>query len=335
VFLEDKEMNESYVIGVDIGGTKIVSALVSSKGEIVYRVEEATIKNDKPKLFSQITKLVQKGIEKAKKEGLNIKGIGIACATLVEKYDNEIEWSTNIPQIQGSTLKNSLQKNLTISLPIFTVHDHVTPVLGEQWVGAARGTKNAIYIILGTGIGSSILIEGKPYDGVGALAGSIGWVLLGPSFMERVYDEGCFESFCSGTGIARRTIEEIRKGSKSILTEMVGNNMEKITSKLVFEAARKNDPLTLKIVQETALYVGIVVSNLISTLAPEVIIIGGGVGQSADLFIERIRQIVNLYSQRYLAKKVMDGDIRIILSSLAGDASLYGAAKMAFMQIED
>lgn len=328
-------MNESYVIGVDIGGTKIISALVSSKGEIVYRVEEATIKNDKAKLFSQIKRLIQKGIEKAKEERLNVKGIGIACATLVEKFDDEIKWSTNIPQIQGSKLKNSLQENLAISLPIFAVHDHVTPVLGEQWVGAAQGTKNAIYIILGTGIGSSILIEGKPYDGVGALAGSIGWVLLGPSFMKRVYDEGCFESFCSGTGIARRTIEEIQRGSKTTLMEMVKNDIGKITSKLVFDAARKSDPLALKIVQETALYVGIVISNLISTLAPEVVIIGGGVGQSADLLIERIRQIVNLYSQRILAKKVMDGEIRIVLSSLASDASLYGAAKMAFMQIDD
>lgn len=330
-----KLSSESYVIGVDVGGTKISSALLNSKGEISFRVEEPTTSGNRDDLMSQITKLVQKAMNKANTRDIEIKGIGIACATLVDKFDKEIEWKTNIPQIQGSTLTTWLCENLPTSLPIFAVHDHVTPVLGELWVGAARGVKNAIYIILGTGIGSSILIDGKPYDGVGGLAGSIGWTLLGPTFMDQVYDEGCFENFCSGTGIARRAIEEIRKGSKTILTDMVSNEIETITSELIFEATRNGDPLAQKIVQETAKYVGIVVSNLISTLAPEIVIIGGGVGRSADLLIDQIKEIVDKYAQRYLAKNVTEGAIRIAPSILGGDASLYGAAKLGFMQLND
>jgi len=325
---------ESYAIGVDVGGTKITSALISSKGKIVFRVEEPTAKRDAASLISQIARLIREVTDTTGVNGLKIKGICIACATLVEKYDDKIKWSTNIPQIEGSTLKRSLRKNLGTSLRIFAVHDHVTPVLGEQWVGAARGAKNAIYIILGTGIGSSILINGKPYDGVG-FAGSIGWMLLGPNFMDKVYDEGNFENFCSGTGIARRTIEEIRKGSKTMLMDMVNNKIEAITSKLVFEAAKRGDQLTLKIVRETATYVGIVVSNLINTLAPEMVIIGGGVGQSADLLMDRVEEIVRLYSQPYLAKKLMDGEIKITPSSLGADASLYGSAKLVFMYTHD
>ncbi|GAI11001.1 unnamed protein product [marine sediment metagenome] len=87
----------------------------------------------------------------------------------------------------------------------------------------------------------------------------------------------------------------------------------------------------MKIVQETATYVGIVVSNLISTFAPEVVVIGGGVGQSADLLMDRIKEIVGLYSQPYLAKKVKDKKIGIVPSSLGPDASLYGAAKLVFI----
>ncbi|UCG01344.1 MAG: ROK family protein [Candidatus Heimdallarchaeota archaeon] len=323
--------NELFAIGVDVGGTKISSAIINSKGKIVFRIEEPTIQGDTTDLMSQIAKLIQKGLDRSETNGLKIKGIGIACATLVEKYDDKIEWETNIPQIQGSVLTTWLQENLGKSLPIFAVHDHVTPILGEEWVGVAREAKNAIYIILGTGIGSSILLDGKPYDGVGGLAGSIGWTLLGPSFMDKVYDEGCFESFCSGTGIARRVIEEIRRGSKTILMDMVNNDINMITSELIFEATRKGDPLALKIVQETAVYLGIVVSNLISTLAPEIVVIGGGVGQSAELFLDRVIEIVTNYSQRYLAKKVEKGEIRILSSSLGGDASLYGAAKLVFM----
>ncbi len=327
-----KPARESYAIGVDIGGTKIASALMSSNGKIIFRVEEPTTKKGTiDAMFSQIAKLTKKVMNQSKASGLKIKGIGIACATLVEKYDDKIAWAPNIPQIQGSTLKNFLQKNLGTSLPIFAVHDHVTPVLGEQWVGAARGAKNAIYIILGTGIGGSILVDEKPYDGVGKLAGSIGWMLLGPSFMDKIYGEGCFESLCSGTGIARRTVEEIRKGSKTILMDMVNNKIDAVTSKLVFEAARKSDPLALKIVRETATYMGIVVSNLISTLAPEVVIIGGGVGQSADLLMNRINEIVELYSQPYLVKKIKDKEIKIAPSSLGPNASLYGAAKLVFI----
>ena len=328
---DTKSARGLYAIGVDVGGTKIASALMSSKGEIAFRIEEPTTKeNTTDAVLSQIAKLIKKVMDRSKTSDLKIKGIGIACATLMEKYDDKIKWSSNIPQIQCSTLKSFLKKSLGTSLPIFAVHDHVTPVLGEQWVGAARGAKNAIYIILGTGVGSSILINEKPYDGVG-LAGSIGWMLLGPNFMDKIYDEGCFESLCSGTGIARRTVEEIRRGSKTMLTDMVKNEIDAITSKLVFEAARKGDPLALKIVRETATCVGIIVSNLISTLAPEVVIIGGGVGQSADLLMNRIKEIVGLYSQPYLAKKVKDKKIRIVPSSLGPDASLYGAAKLVFI----
>ncbi|MDH5685196.1 MAG: ROK family protein [Hadesarchaea archaeon] len=301
---DTKSARESYAIGVDVGGTKIASALMNSKGKIIFRIEEPTTKeNTISAVLSQIAKLIKKVMDRSRASGLKIKGIGIACATLVEKYDDKIGWSTNIPQIQGSVLKSFLRKNLGTSLPIFAVHDHVTPVLGEQWVGAARGAKNAIYIILGTGVGSSILIDEKPYDGVG-LAGSIGWMLLGPNFMNKVYGEGCFESLCSGTGIARRTIEEIRKGSKTILMDMVKDKIDTITAKLVFDAARKGDSLALKIVQETATYVGIAVSNLISTLAPEVVVIGGGVGQSADLLMGRIKEIVGLIHSLTWPKKL-------------------------------
>ncbi|MDH5443469.1 MAG: ROK family protein, partial [Hadesarchaea archaeon] len=122
-----------------------------------------------------------------------------------------------------------------------------------------------------------------------------------------------------------------RKGSKTILMDMVKDKIDTITAKLVFDAARKGDSLALKIVQETATYVGIAVSNLISTLAPEVVVIGGGVGQSADLLMGRIKEIVGLYSQPYLAQKVRDKKIRIVSSSLGPDASLYGAAKLVFI----
>ena len=315
----------SYAIGVDVGGTKVASALVDSKGKIKFRIVEPTVKGDARSLMSQITKLILELMNKSSSIRLEIKGIGIAGPTFVEKYDDKIGWSSNIPQIQCSTLKNFLRKNLGTLLPIFVVHDHVTPVLGEQWVGAAHGAKNAIYIILGTGVGCSILINRKPYDESG-LAGSIGWMLLGDNFMDRTYSKGCFESFCRGPGIVERIVNEIRRGAKTILTEMVNNKIEAINCKLVFEAARKGDPLSLKIVRETATYVGIVVSNLISTLAPEVVIVGGGVGQSADLLMGRIKEIVGLYSQPYLAKKV-----KITPSSLGPDASLYGAAKLVLI----
>lgn len=131
LYKDTKSVGKSYAIGVDVGGTKITSALVSSKGEIVFRVEEPTTREDAISMMSQIAKLIRKVMNRPKASGLKIKGIGIACATLVEKYDNKIVWSSNIPQIQGSTLKSFLQKNLGTSLPIFAVHDHVTPVLGE------------------------------------------------------------------------------------------------------------------------------------------------------------------------------------------------------------
>jgi len=191
-------------------------------------------------------------------------------------------------------------------------------------LGSARLAKNAAYIIIGTGIGAGILVEGKPYKG-SMTAGAIGWMLLGRDFMNQIHDEGCLEHFASGPSIARRATEKVRKGLRTVMTAMADNDLDRITSEIVFEAARQGDKVALDIVKETAQYLGIAVSNVVSILNPEIVVIGGGVGEASDLLLDDIASIVNSHSQPYAAKRVT-----IVRSALGGNASLLGCARLVF-----
>lgn len=321
-------MAETYATAVDIGGTKVLCALINSKGKIIVSLKEPTAKKDAMSLVSQIASLIKKVNNLSGVDESSIMGVGIAVPGLVESSDGVVVWAPNLTGWRDLPLKKLLQENFDIKIPVFVDDDRVTSILGEQWLGAARGAKDAVYLIIGTGIGAGILADGKPYKGrIGA--GAVGWMLLGENFMDRVYDkEGCLEAFASGPNIARRAIEEVKKGTETIMEKMVNGKVNQITCEVVFEAARKNDKVALKVVKETAKYLGIAISNIVSILNPEVIVMGGGVGTDSDLLLDDIYTIVKSYSQPYAVKGV-----KIVPSILGANASLLGSAKLVFMHV--
>jgi len=295
-----------------------------SDGRIISSRKEPTVRKDAVSLVSQITRLIEDRSRLSGLDEASIKGVGIAVPGIVESKTGVVVWAPNLPGWRDRPLEKMLSEDFCIGVPIFVEDDRVASILGEQWLGSARGTRNAIYIIIGTGIGAGILVDGKPYKG-SMVAGAIGWTLLGKDFMNQIYDVGCLEHFASGPNIARRAIERVRKGAGTVMMAMVGNESDRITSEVVFEAARKGDKIALDIVKETAQYLGIAVSNVVSILNPEIVVIGGGVGEASDLLLGDIADIVNSYAQPYAAKQV-----RIVRSALGGNASLLGCARLVF-----
>jgi glucokinase len=314
-----------YATAVDLGATKVLCALISSKGKIIVSLKEPTAKRDAMSLVSQIASLIKRVNSLSGVDESSIMGVGIAVPGLVESSDGVVAWAPNLTGWRNLPLKKLLRENFGIKIPVFVDDDRVTSILGEQWLGAARGAKDAVYLIIGTGIGAGILVDGKPYKGR-IVAGAVGWMLIGENFMDRVYDKGCLESFASGPNIARRAIEEVKKGTETIMERMVNGKVDQITSEVVFEAARKGDKVALNVVKETAKYLGIAISNIVSILNPEVVVMGGGVGAASDLLLDDIETIVKSYSQPYAVKGV-----KIAPSMLGANASLLGSAKLVFM----
>jgi glucokinase len=197
-------------------------------------------------------------------------------------------------------------------------------VLGEWWRGAARGTRNAIGITIGTGIGGGIIVEGKLFHGASDCAGEIGHTTIDTEGRRcKCGNYGCLEAYASGPNIALRAVEEIRAGAVSRLASYVGSDLNQITAQTVYQAAHDGDDLALEVVNDTAKFLGTGIANLLNIFNPEVVVVCGGVTLAGDhLFVPLRREVA-----RRAFKPAVDV-CRIVPCELTGTAGVYGAAKV-------
>ena len=190
-------------------------------------------------------------------------------------------------------------------------------------MGAARGTRNAIGITIGTGIGGGIILDGKLYHGASDCAGEIGHTTIDTEGRRcKCGNYGCLEAYASGPNIALRACEEIKAGAESRLTRYVGGDLKKITAQTVYQAAHDGDELATEVVNDTAKFLGIGIANLVNVFNPEAVVVCGGVTLAGDhLFVPLRREVA-----RRAFKPAVDV-CRIVPCELTGTAGVYGAAK--------
>jgi glucokinase len=197
-------------------------------------------------------------------------------------------------------------------------------VLGEWWVGAARGTRHAIGLTIGTGIGGGIILDGKLYHGASDVAGEIGHTTIDTEGRRcKCGNYGCLEAYASGPNIALRAVEMLQAGAESCLPAMVEGQLDRITAQTVYEAAHAGDELALEVVNDTARFLGSGVANLLNVFNPEVVVVCGGVTLAGDhLFVPLRRETTRR------AFKPAVAACRIVPGELVGTAGVYGAAKV-------
>jgi predicted NBD/HSP70 family sugar kinase len=197
-------------------------------------------------------------------------------------------------------------------------------VLGEWWVGAARGSRNAIGITIGTGIGGGLILDGRLYHGASDVAGEIGHTTIDTEGRRcKCGNYGCLEAYASGPNIALRAVEELEAGAESRLRALVGGDLRKITAQTVYQAAADGDELALEVVNDTAKFLGVGIGNLLNVFNPEVVVVCGGVTLAGDHLFEPLR--------REVARRAFKPAVtacRIVPGELAGTAGVYGAAKV-------
>jgi len=197
-------------------------------------------------------------------------------------------------------------------------------VLGEWWVGAARGCRNAIGLTIGTGIGGGIILDGRLYHGSSDVAGEIGHTTIDTEGRRcKCGNYGCLEAYASGPNIALRAVESIEAGVESSLATLVDGDLTKVTAQTVYEAAQAGDELALEVVTDTARFLGAGIANLLNIFNPEVVVICGGVTLAGDhLFVPLRREVARR------AFKPAVNACRIVPCELTGTAGVYGAAKV-------
>ena len=322
---EKDENNKNFCVAVDVGGTKITSALIDRKAQLSEKSKVFTEKSDADKSVKQVIAIIKKLIDTAGNKGGEIQAVGIAIPGAVFQKAGLV-WAPNIPGWDQLDLQKRLQD--TIDLPIIIDSDRSACVLGEQWIGAARKLKNVVFLTVGTGIGAGIISGGRLIRGSDDISGAVGWFALNPMPRPEYRKMGCFEAEASGYAIGRKALTSFNTGETSVMVEMVNQDLRQLTAVTVIEAAKQKDPIAVKIITSAVKYLAMGVANIVSILNPRMIVLGGGLFQSGDYLLEPIRKEFKKWAQPLAADRV-----RIELTKLGEDAALYGAGKLAWLKI--
>lgn len=307
---------------IDVGGTKIASALFTPQGEIQAKVKVPIAKNGGDAVADQILETIFLQEREATKRGERLAGIGISVPGVVYSSGLTV-WAPNIPGWDRFPLRDRITREEGIPLLVID-SDRSAYVMGEAWKGAAQGARDTVFLAVGTGIGAGILSGGRLIRGSQGIAGAVGWFGLAFEFKEEYAVMGCFEAEASGNSLARKARTLLEKGRRSAMLGLAGGTPENLTAEIVVDAARKGDPAACEVVDDAVIYLAMGIANIVSFLNPEVVVLGGGLFQAADVFLEPVRREFRRWAQPLAAETV-----RIEPTALGEDAGLYGCARLA------
>lgn len=318
----EKRIKKQYCGGIDVGGTKISSALFTEDGRMSGRTKVLIDKGTAEKPARQIIKIIR-GLESlAREKSGEIRAVGL-CLPGVVFPRSGVVWAPNIPGWDHFPLRSRLGEK--VKVPLVLDSDRSAYVLGEQWCGAARDMKDVVFLAVGTGIGAGILAGGRLCRGSQDVSGAVGWFALDPRFKGEYAAMGCFEAEASGSAVGRKAVEFLNSGHPSLMRKIVKGKIEKVTAETVVKAARAGDPLARKIIAEAVSYLAMGIANIVSILNPEMVVLGGGLFQAGDFLLRPITKEFKKWAQPLAARKV-----RLTLSMLGENTGLYGAGRLAW-----
>jgi len=299
---------EAYaVVGVDLGGTKMFGTVADLSGNIQHELYVPHEKENGPEDYVEgLCEMIEELLDAPRPPEQEIRGVGIGAPGVTLVPEGVVTWA---PSLKWRDLPLQDILNERFAVPVFVENDVNLAALGEFGFGAGRGVQSLVSIAVGTGIGAGIIVGGALYRGHNQAAGEICYMLPGTEYLGRRYDRfGALESLASATGVVERARQLMMQEGEQI--------PQGLSAKDVFDAARRDDPLARKVVDDTIDYLSLAVVNVSAALDPEVIILGGGVSRSADLLIEPILQRI-------------DGSIpfvpKIVASPLGRRAAVMGA----------
>ena len=307
------------VVGVDVGGEKTTGAVADLQGDTLHRRTVPSIPDgDQSKSLPSLLDFVEELIETAPVPREKIRGIGIGVPSIVLDHDGTVVWAPALGW-RNEPLKHLIEDR--IGIPTFVENDVNLATLGESQFGVGHRVRNLVCIFVGTGIGGGLILNGELYRGQEGAAGEVGYMVPSTNLLQHSYDDtfGCLESLAGGPGVVRRAKEAIGKGTKTSLNTDHGD-LDALTAKQVFQAARDGDALAQEIVTETVDYLAEAVANVACILNPDMIILGGGLTRSDDLLLEPIKERVC---------RVVPFVPKIVLTQLGDDAVLRGAIALA------
>ncbi|MGI8524289.1 MAG: ROK family protein [Nocardioides sp.] len=306
------------VVGVDIGGTKVLAAEVGDDGVVVRRALRHTPgRRVEPRLVEDA--LTQAVHEAAGERPL--AAVGIAAAGLVDAAGERVRFAAHLPWV-GEPVRTRLEERWGV--PVALDNDATCAALAESELGAARGASSALMITLGTGIGGGVLVDGRVVRGFGGMAGEFGHMQLVPDGLAcECGSVGCWEQYCSGNALVRHARAHL--ASSTALAELCDHDPAALTGPMVTVAAEDGDAVALDAFASVGGWLGTGLANLVAAFDPERLVVGGGVATAGELLLGPARTV--------LASSVLGAAHRELptleVAALGPDAGLVGAALMA------
>lgn len=311
------------VIGVDLGGTNLRTALLSPAGDVLARHKEATHASEGwEKVVARLIDDINHQRENALRKGLDVIAAGVGAPGVIHVDKGIVVKSPNFPDWNNVPLKEHLEKALGI--PVYIENDANAAALGEQWRGAGRDIGSMILLTLGTGVGGGIILDNKIWHGADGMAGEIGHMTLIPEGRPcSCKNVGCLEMYASARGIVQSYREAAAQQSDAGTTPG-----KQITSEEIYALARGGNAIAAGVMKNMGRMLGIGIANLINIFNPERIVIGGGVKDAWPLFIDSVREEIMRRAFEVPARRT-----EIVPSLLGDDAGMVGAAAVALRTI--
>ena len=313
-------MQKKY-LGIDIGGTKILSGLVDKRGTVTKIIYSKTlVEKGREDLLKRLKEIIKGYLD----IDSQIKGIGISTGGMVDFEKGEVIYSTSmLPDWKGLNLKKIIEEEFSIECLVD--NDANCALIAEKIFGAGKGHSDIVMFTLGTGLGCAIILNGKLIRGKSGLGGEIGHSIIKEG--GRVCGcgkRGCLEAYASGWAIERKVRRVINFHKNSILFKLAHSKKEKITMQMIIEMAKKGDKFALELTDEFSYYLAIGIDTTINTLGVENFIIGGGIAEGGGNFL--LKRIKNAF--RKLSPFTPYISPHITLAKLKNAAGLIGSAML-------
>lgn len=314
----------THVVGVDLGGTKILAGAFGPGFQCLSRIKISTKPERGPEgVIERIVRCVRDVVDESDLSMKEIRGVGIGAPGAVNTEEGRVIFAPNLDW-KDVPLKKLLEKELGV--PVFVENDcklHTLGVFDAELKGKVR---HLIGVFLGTGIGAGVIIDGKLYTGFNGSAGEVGHMVIDVNGPECACgNRGCFEALASRRAIFRTIQTAVKKGQETLLVEMLGKDLDDMRSGDIRKAIRRGDKFVEKVIGQAAEYTGVAVGNLINLFNPEVIVLGGGVIEQLE---HEMLPIIEKVAKAHALPGTTKG-IEIMATRLGDDAGITGGAVVA------
>ena len=320
-----------HTVGVDLGGTKILAAVVDRDGAILGKAKRPTLPAaDADEIVARLVEAVHRAIEKAGVAPRDIRAVGVGAPAPVDPDTGFLHQATNVPLLSEFPLGTPLRKAL--DLPVFVDNDVNVGTVGEHALGAGRGTRDMVGIFVGTGTGGAVILDGRLRHGFRHSAGEVGHMVVGFKNDDAeprcgCGQPGCLEAYASRTALERDIHAAVAAGRSTVVTELLAaSGKPRITSGLLAEALDRGDELVGELIDGMATHLSLLVASIVNLLDVERFVFGGGVTEALG---DRLLAPIRRDAPRWYLKKDGAETVQIVPAKLGDYAGVLGAATIA------